>query len=119
MQQPSEHNECRNAQDAGSQDARRRSGRLEQELLFCEYGRVQDLSVGGMRVASRRVPAAGVLDVSLFGVGETISLKARVAWKRRTGLLKHEVGFQFVDVSPELARKLTNLATTCRMRRAL
>jgi hypothetical protein len=106
-------------QGAASADGRRRSGRLEQEMLYCEYGKVLDLSAGGMRIVCRRVPPAGQLVIALHGIDETFKVKARVAWKKRIGLLKHEVGFQFLDVSPQLSRKLTNLATTCRMRRAM
>ncbi len=88
-------------------------------MLVCQHGPVVDLSSGGMRVLCRRVPAGEKLDIELVAAGELLRMKARVAWSRRIGLFKHEVGFQFLDVTPELARKLTAIATTGRMRRTV
>jgi hypothetical protein len=98
--------------------SRRGSGRLEQELLYCQYGQIVNLSSGGCRVACKKMPPKEC-EVMLFGVGEAVKVKARLAWKKKVGLFKHHIGFEFLDVSPELKSQLTRMATSCRMRRAL
>ena len=93
------------------------SGRLDQDTLACQYGPVSNLSAGGMRLISRRVPS-GEFVIHLYSIGEVFEVKGRVAWSKRLWLFKHEMGIEFIDVEPELAKKLTRLATTCRVRRA-
>jgi hypothetical protein len=95
---------------------RRRAGRLPQELLACQYGAVRDLSSGGMRVICRRLPPSTCV-IRLMGGPRQLDIKAKIAWGRRLGLFKHEIGFEFVDVSPEMASELTALASANRTRR--
>ncbi|UCD75044.1 MAG: PilZ domain-containing protein [Phycisphaerales bacterium] len=99
-------------------DTRRRRGRLGQEGLTSSHGPVLDLSSGGARVMCRRVPKGAVI-LELVGAGGVFRLKAHVAWSRKIGLFKYEVGFEFDDVPPDVARKLTTLATDHRTRRAV
>jgi hypothetical protein len=98
-----------------SDSDKRKSGRLGLEMLKCQYGPIINLSVGGMRISCRRIPF-DVEQIVLTGVGNPIMLKARLAWHKRVGLFKHEVGFQFVDVTPDQKRQLTSLATVGRDR---
>ena len=97
---------------------RRHSGRLEQEMLVCQYGPVMNLSAGGMRVISGRTPS-GEVNIELVGLNEVIMIRAKVAWKKRAGLFKKEIGFEFVDVPEALAKKLTALATSNRIKRVM
>ncbi len=96
--------------------ARRKQGRLEQESLVSSLGQVLDLSAGGMRVLTRK-PPKGEIHIELRGLGDTITLVAQVAWSKKIGLLKYEVGLVFLNVTPERVQKLTNLAMNNRLRK--
>jgi len=95
--------------------ARRKQGRLEQESLVSSLGKVLDLSAGGMRVLTRKSPK-DVINIELRGLGDNITLAVQVVWSKKIGLMKYEVGLVFLDVSPENAKKLTNLAMNNRQR---
>lgn len=97
---------------------RRRFGRLPLETLECNLGTVLDLSAGGMRVLCRKVPKVQTI-VEIDGYPMPQPLIANVTWTRRTGLFKHEVGLQFQNVSPEIARVLSQIAGCNRMRRVM
>ena len=95
---------------------RRRRGRIEQEGLVSNFGPVLDVSAGGVRILARKVPK-GQVTVELIGLGGCFTLRGRVVWSQRIGLLKHDIGIEFDDVTPEMARHLTRLATDNRLRR--
>ena len=97
---------------------RRAQGRLQQELLQCNLGPVLDLSMGGMRVRCPRAPR-GKVAVELMAFRRTLSLRAEVMWAQRQGLRKYEVGLKFVDVSPKVARQLTEVSLNHSLRRLL
>ncbi len=99
-------------------DNLRTEGRLPQELLRSNLGPVLDLSLGGMRVRCARAPK-GELDVDLMGLQEPFRLRAEVMWTQRQGLRKYEVGLKFVDISPEVARQLTEVSLNHSLRRVL
>src|SRR5688572_23729885 len=97
---------------------RRRTGRLQQEMLSCNIGDVLDISAGGMRVLSRQnVPER--IQVFLNGYQLPGKLIAELAWTKKVGLRKLEVGLRFVDVSPEVAQTLTAIAASNRFRTAI
>ncbi len=100
-------------------DDRRAHGRLPQELLQSSLGPVLDLSMGGMRVRSARVPKSDELQVELLDVEEPLTLPARVMWTRRLGFRKHEIGLRFRNIRPQLARQLTRISLNHRLRRLL
>ncbi len=102
-----------------SKDADRRNrGRLPQESLESDLGPVLDLSGGGMRVATRKAQKKGEeLTVVLKEGSSRVALRARVAWVKKAGMFKHEIGLEFLNLSPELVRELTRICTNCRMRR--
>src|SRR5262245_53896654 len=88
---------------------RRRHGRLKAgETLSSNIGTVRDLSAGGMKVMSRR-KYRGKLDVALWDIHRGLRVSAVVVWHRRIGFRRHEMGLQFLDVTPEVARELTAL----------
>jgi hypothetical protein len=97
---------------------RRRCGRLPQDTLSCNLGTVLDISATGMRVLGVRVPGHGV-KVKIRGVRFPQTLRAKVTWSKRLGLFRHEVGLEFLDVSPETAKVLTAIAIDGRKRRAI
>ncbi|MHC4414447.1 MAG: PilZ domain-containing protein [Planctomycetota bacterium] len=102
----------------GRREGRRVPGRVPQESLFCELGPVLDLSPGGMRVLSTR-PHEGEVSVCLGGMDIDLKLQARVAWIRRLGFRRHEVGLTFLDVDEDVAKILTRIATAHRTRHAI
>jgi hypothetical protein len=101
-----------------SAPTRRRHGRLPQETLKCNVGEILDLSAGGMRVLTRRVPAEAV-KVRIEGYEFPGELIAEVAWTKRLSMFKREVGFRFLSISPEVAQVLTSIAAVNRFRRAI
>ncbi len=84
--------------------------RLKVEFLKCNLGAVLDLSYGGVRVRSRRALRGGHM-VKLYNSGTSVLLKAEVRRCHRIGLGKHEVGLEFIDLSPAVADNLRILAT--------
>ncbi len=99
-------------------DDRRTTGRLPQESLVCNLGPVLDLSTGGMRVLCKR-PHEGSLDVCLQASQYSMTLSGQVAWSKRLGFRRHEIGIQFVDVDDDTAHVLSRISASYRMRRAL
>ena len=97
---------------------RRRFGRLPLETLESNLGTILDLSAGGMRVMCRRIPKL-MTQVQIDGFPMPQPLHAKVTWARRVGLFRHEVGLQFVDVTPQLASVLAKVAGCNRLRRVM
>ncbi len=102
----------------GRRDGRRVPGRVPQELLTCNLGPVIDLSSGGMRVLATR-PRAGTFDIRLQGGDLNLALHARVAWTRRLGFRRHEVGLSFVDLDEDVGKVLARISTDHRARSAV
>ena len=84
--------------------------RLKVEFLKCNLGAVLDLSLGGVRVRSRRALRGGHM-VKLYNSDTSVLLKAEVRRCDRIGLGNYEVGLEFIDVSPNVAENLRMLAT--------
>lgn len=99
-------------------DDRRTSGRLPQESLECNLGPVLDLSTGGMRVLCKR-PHEGTLEVCLQASQYSMNLSGQVAWSKRLGFRRHEIGIQFVDLDEDTTHVLSRISASYRMRRAL
>jgi hypothetical protein len=102
----------------GRREGRRVPGRLPQELLSCDLGPVLDLSAGGMRILATR-PQAGAFDVRLRGADVSLTLRVKVAWARRLGFRRHEVGLSFLDVDESVAQLLSRISATHRLRSAV
>jgi hypothetical protein len=101
-----------------SSASKRRFGRLPQDTLVSNLGTVLDISAGGMRVLCRKVPR-GRLEVKLLENELPGRLTGEVAWSRRVGLFKYEVGVRFDNMSPEIAQRLTAIAGANRLRRVM
>lgn len=102
------------AQPEGNKRAR---NRLNTVLLTCPHGDVVNLSLTGMRTRSRRKPRVGndprPLVLSVHHEPQ-LEVTARKVWFRRSGLIgTFEVGFEFVNLTPEQSSALSKLARDC------
>jgi hypothetical protein len=103
------------ARYAGGSDARdpnyRQDGRLLLgEQVDCSLGRIIDISRGGARVLSKkRVNGVGLIRIKM--TGGLLLVQSRVAWCRRLGFRKYEVGLEFQGVTEEISEILAQLAT--------
>lgn len=80
-------------------------------------GRILDISAGGMRIASRSMahpPRQGTTIPVQIDVGdeEWMGVTCRVAWVRSTGVMKREIGLEFVEIDDEVRRSLLAIAHT-------
>lgn len=108
-----------NLDKAGSGEiTRRRMGRVETESIACTLGPLLDLSAGGMRVETSKVPKEPV-PVTLSDGSMTLNLTAEAQWSRKLGWFKREVGFKFLNLSDVERAQLTRMATSGRMRRVI
>ncbi len=95
-------------------DDKRKKGRLRCELLVCELGQVVNMSASGLRVRCDEPPDLSVgqeTELTLRIQNETLPVKVKVEWIKEVDR-HHEVGFEFMEVTPELAFNLMNLART-------
>jgi len=76
---------------------------------------VLDLSAGGMRVLSTR-PLLGTKDIGLRGGDFSVKLRTKVAWSRRLGFRRHEIGLTFLDIDEELGTLLSRISSDHRSR---
>ena len=102
----------------GPRDGRRIPGRVAQEWLVSDLGPVLDLSPGGMRVLATRC-RVGKLDVRLRGGDVSLTLRTNVAWSRRLGFRRHELGLAFIDVDENVAGILARIAADHRARQVI
>ena len=102
----------------GRRDGRRIPGRVPQEMLVCDLGPVLDLSPGGMRVLCTR-RCEGKIETTLWGGDLKLALRAGVAWSRRLGFRRHEVGLTFLDVDERVADLLSRISADHRARRVI
>lgn len=98
-------------------DGRRSHNRLAQESIRCNLGLILDLSKGGMRVQSRRIPDESVVDIEVSDDEDVLLLRAQVVWSKKIGFRRNEVGLKFLDLSSELEARLANLGARNRVRR--
>ncbi|UCD75440.1 MAG: J domain-containing protein [Phycisphaerales bacterium] len=100
-------------QDASGDDPRRRHERHSVDTVSWEYGSVLDLNSLGMRLSCRRKPPLKAGQHGRFKLSipnGTLIVVGRAAWVRRIGLRRFEMGVEFVEVSPNLAKGLDALA---------
>lgn len=87
----------------------RRHGRIRPDAIWCSLGVVLDLSASGLRVLSRRA-LAGVHTVTLRDGNVSVAVRARIVRCRKVGFWKHEVGVEFLAISPEDSARLRAMA---------
>jgi len=91
----------------------RRTGRLRCDMLNCTLGHVVDLSAAGMRVHHRgslRIKVGDAIPLSLSFASAEMTIQTRVVWMRRTGFRRHEIGFEFCEMSSAEQQCLLDIA---------
>lgn len=82
--------------------------------IRCGLGDVIDLSIGGARVLTTSIPRSPV-DVEFYAFNKSVTVRAHVAWTRRTGCeFQTEVGLVFrrlTRVQREMVDSLARGAT--------
>ncbi len=64
-------------------------------------GEIRDISLGGMQIESLKGLPKGAEIVVVLSMGSTAKIKGTVRWVRKQGV-KHFMGIQFHDITPEL-----------------
>lgn len=92
---------------------RRRHGRVLCQEVSCSLGPVLDLSASGIRAETKgRIDAevGEVFAITLDCLGESVGLLAKLVWKKRTGLWRHQVGLEFGALTEPQRKQLSLLA---------
>ena len=95
---------------------RPRRGRVTIEFARCSLGEILNVSPTGLRArfkgSSKNLPELEArLDMQVQTPDGPAFVRARVAWIRRVGLRKYDVGVHFVPADEQSAVKLRQLAT--------
>lgn len=109
------------ARPPSAKDARKH-GRLACELLHCTLGEVLDISASGMRVKHRGrfSTAKGETITTTIQVGATkIPAKVKIAWVRRAGFWSHQIGLEFVEMTDESRKVITQIGRLSRKARVI
>lgn len=93
----------------------RAAPRFTTQGMTCCSGTVLDLSATGIRIGFAKKPTLKPGDFQQFVFGsaeQRLKLHGRVAWVRRSGLLKpgYQIGVHFVDVKPSLRKAVEQFA---------
>lgn len=99
----------------GSASDRRQAGRLICAHTQCQLGEVRDLSRTGVRVVSKRsvnIPDDACVHLTIEAQGQTLVLPARPTWTRKRADGRHETGFQFLTIGPEMTTRICQFART-------
>jgi hypothetical protein len=92
---------------------KRRHERYVSDLLTCALGNVLDLSASGIRIGCRgwcKLKRGQVVPLTLQAPQGELTLQAKVVRKVRRGLRAHELGLEFVGMTPRTAASLKSLA---------
>ncbi len=92
---------------------RRKAGRLKRAAIGCNIGMIVDISDGGMRVRSRR-RYQGALDIQLTTRTDVVKVTAKVVWTRKLAFRRHEIGLQFLGLTPDLSARLATIGVAFR-----
>ncbi|MCH8164701.1 MAG: PilZ domain-containing protein [Planctomycetes bacterium] len=89
---------------------RRMTGRRQRgHEIFSDLGKVVNLSPGGVRIRSIR-RLHGTQTFELWARDVRVKVRAEIAWTRKTGFRRHEIGMRFVDLTTDDIVALTRLA---------
>ena len=94
-------------------DNRRRNGRVMLQEITCSLGQVMDLSSSGMRVQTATkhdLQPGQTFGMVLQALSGPVNVAATVAWVRKAGWGKYQLGIQFIDPQPDLRRAICELA---------
>jgi len=96
-------------------DERRKAGRVRTALCTCQYGQVTNISKTGCRIVSKKpiaLPPGTSVNLEIKSVCMEATATARpVSCKPRPDG-KFDIGFQFMNLTEELQRRLVTLART-------
>ena len=87
---------------------RRKNLRLPLEGLFCEQGRIANISLTGASIVSGE-PLAGRISIRLDDSTPGAAIEAEVVWSRRIRTRLYETGVEFTDISAEAIRLLETI----------
>jgi hypothetical protein len=104
--------------DASQEPAKRppRRGRVAVELAQCSLGEIRNLSPSGLRARYKgsraNLPKVDErFDMDLPTPDGPAAVRVRVAWIKRVGFRKHDIGLHFVAVDERSAALLRQFAT--------
>ena len=103
---------ARLAKSAEATDERRRGGRIPCVGLSCIHGPVIDLSLGGLRIRSKRpLPTTPeITRIELRGLNASITAEVRLLRSIPGPKGTTETAFRFVDNAPEFQAAIRSLA---------
>lgn len=97
--------------DATWQD--RTAHRYNGETVRCALGEIADLSASGMRILCGGKPpiqVGGVMPVRLKFSDGSLEVGTQVRWSKRKGIKRYEIGLQFIQLKPGMAKVLEAIA---------
>ena len=85
---------------------------MRTQQVDCTLGQVLDISASGMRVYTLlRPPKPGSrVALTIDSLDGPVDVGCGVAWTRRVGMFKHEVGLEFIDLPDFVRAALTRRA---------
>ena len=109
---PSAHSVWKKSEDDRAAN-QRRHGRVVCRDVGCTLGEVLDLSASGLRVRAKGRPiveAGDRFSLSIQTLDGPMLAPVQVAWVKRCGFRKHEIGITFGETGPALTQALAALA---------
>lgn len=94
---------------------KRTGGRIKTSALQCEFGRVLDLSPGGVRILCKKTPKEQVgtsVSLTLAAEDDSLRIHGKIVWIRVDPSCQFQMGVQFNHVGPTQRRQLMALAAT-------
>lgn len=91
---------------ATDSNEKRPAPRLPVEFLKCNLGDIVELGGGGLRIFSTKTQKKRVVSVTF----EDMNIKAEVMWSKKISARKHDVGLDFLDVTPEQRSQILRIA---------
>ncbi len=91
----------------------RKAHRYDGETVRCALGEIADLSSTGMRVICDGKPpvrTGGVMPIRLKFSDGSLEVGTQVRWCKRRGLKRYEIGLQFIQLKPGMAKVLEAIA---------
>ncbi|MCB9845699.1 MAG: PilZ domain-containing protein [Phycisphaeraceae bacterium] len=90
----------------------RQAGRVRTEMLTCNLGHIEDLSVTGARISCRRLLSPKCKKQWVVFIpceGGKLRLKAQIVRVVRHGAGRFEVGLNFLKSNPQVRERLTGI----------
>ncbi|MDX9910500.1 MAG: PilZ domain-containing protein [Phycisphaerales bacterium] len=89
----------------------RTRGRIRCGDVQTNLGTVLDISSGGMRIQGRGAcpPMGEVVDLKVQSLTMCVVVACRLVWKKRSGLFRWIYGFEFVSISDDQRKCLSEI----------